>query len=227
MREAYGCGSCAAAERAVAVEEVRLHDVPVLFVSAPCGAGGHQRLLTSLLARLHGDDAAPACEPGNAGLALAHDRWGRPTLVDRRTGAEAALGISYTHGPRRSWAALARGCRVGIDTADAIDFGLPYPYRRVFTDKELGRVMSLHGGQQPSAAAHLWAIKEAAVKALGCGFHTFDYREVEVLARIPGAGGLLFAVAVGDATVIAWTRRDQSAWLALAVAGPQAVQERV
>jgi phosphopantetheinyl transferase len=176
-------------------------------------------LLARLLQGLLGDDSTAADEDGLTGLTLDHDRLGRPTLVQRRTGAEANVGISFSHGLPRSWAAAARGYRVGIDAAEEVDFTEAYPYRRVFTDLELERVLSLHGGRLPSAAAYLWATKEAAVKALGHGFHSLDYREVEVIARIPG-GALLSAVSVRGLLVTAWARRERSTWLAVAVAGP-------
>jgi phosphopantetheinyl transferase (holo-ACP synthase) len=56
----------------------------------------------------------------------------------------------------------------------------------------------LAGGDLAAAAALLWSIKEAAVKALGCAFHLFDPRQITVTPAAEGAveadGGYTFAV---------------------------------
>ena len=63
----------------------------------------------------------------------------------------------------------------------------------------------------------LWAAKEAAVKALGSGFHTVDPLDLEVVPLAPAwEGQLLLVRAAGP--VSAWARALPAGWLALAVA---------
>jgi len=45
------------------------------------------------------------------------------------------------------------------------------PFSRVFHAQELQHALRLAGGDLEKASALLWSIKEAVVKALGCGFH--------------------------------------------------------
>jgi phosphopantetheinyl transferase (holo-ACP synthase) len=152
--------------------------------------------------------------------AIAHDALGRPALVDEITGVEAPFVVSFSYGPSRTWAALAPGSSVGIDLADDADFAAPYPYDRVFVCTEMALALRLNGGRRQCAAAMLWAIKEASVKSLGCGFSTFDYRDVAIAGRVPGADGLTFVVSAGGRPVTACARREGHGWLALAVAQP-------
>ena len=48
------------------------------------------------------------------------------------------------------------------------------------------------GGPADEAAALLWSVKEAVVKANGCGFHFFSPREVKVQYTAPGENGYLW-----------------------------------
>jgi phosphopantetheine--protein transferase-like protein len=220
VRSALPCRDIVSERLAGPIEEIRLDQVRVLVTSEPRGADVHRTLLARILPALLDGVPGPGVEGDLAGLVVAHDRLGKPTLVDGQTGAESGVGVSFSHGAQRSWAAAACDARVGVDTAEVVDFDTAYPYGRVFTDRELESALSLHGGQLSSAAARLWATKEASVKALGRGFHACDYKEVEVVARIPSGGDLRFAVSVRGLVLTAWTRRDRSSWLAVAVAGP-------
>jgi phosphopantetheinyl transferase (holo-ACP synthase) len=67
------------------------------------------------------------------------------------------------------------------------------------------------------AAALLWAAKEAAVKALGLGFHHKDPLDIEVVFLSPARAGLELLVQTPEA-VSAWVRPLENGWLALAVA---------
>ncbi len=59
--------------------------------------------------------------------------------------------------------------------------------------------------------------KEAAVKALGVGFHKLDPRDLEVGTPSPHCKGLLFSVQAPDVAVSAWARPLQNGWLAMAL----------
>jgi hypothetical protein len=47
----------------------------------------------------------------------------------------------------------------------------------------------LAGGDPAEASALLWSVKEAAVKALGCGFHLVDPRHITVYPSTGKIGG--------------------------------------
>ena len=64
-------------------------------------------------------------------------------------------------------------------------------------------------------AALLWALKEAAVKALGVGFHLLDPLAVEVFNPSPWQGGIRVSVKAGR-ILPAWARPQDGGWLALA-----------
>jgi hypothetical protein len=61
----------------------------------------------------------------------------------------------------------------------------------------------------------LWALKEAAVKALGVGFHFLDPLAVEVFHPRPWQGGWRVWVQAGR-ILPAWARPEAGGWLALA-----------
>ncbi|MFU8856626.1 MAG: 4'-phosphopantetheinyl transferase family protein [Deferrisomatales bacterium] len=112
-----------------------------------------------------------------------HDALGRPHLL---AGEGHGSSISFSEGAGSLWAALcAEGAEVGIDVAGSDEFPGTYPFHRVFHDAELHHALRLAGGDLGRAAALLWSIKEAAVKALGCGFHGADPLHITIA---PGAG---------------------------------------
>ena len=61
---------------------------------------------------------------------------------------------------------------------------------RAFRPAELDWARPLSGGDTAGAAALLWALKEAAVKALGVGFHLLDPLAVEAVKPQALAGGV-------------------------------------
>jgi phosphopantetheinyl transferase len=73
----------------------------------------------------------------------------------------------------------------------------------------------LCGGDAADAAALLWALKEAAVKALGVGFHLLDPLAVEAFSPRPWRGGVRVSVQAGR-ILSAWARPEEGGWLALA-----------
>jgi hypothetical protein len=116
---------------------------------------------------------------------------GRPFLVWPNASVPA---ISFSHANGRTWAGLGWAAGIGIDVAYPDEFHGPYPFARVFSPRELDRAMDLCGDEVQDRAALLWSVKEAAVKALGCGFNFFAPLNVEVRGLRPLAGGFLFEV---------------------------------
>ncbi|MCU0242198.1 MAG: 4'-phosphopantetheinyl transferase superfamily protein [Vicinamibacteria bacterium] len=179
----------------------------VIWTSARRADGVHATLLSQLLSHCPLRAAFP--------LRLTYDPLGRPVLLRGDSDRESELAVSFAHEERRSWAALSWNGRVGIDVAGAHDFRAPYPYGRVFTDRELEPVISLCSGDRPLAAALIWCVKEAAVKALGCGFHGLDYREVETADPRQRADSIAWRI-TGRPTLRVRSQREGRDWLALA-----------
>lgn len=119
--------------------------------------------------------------------------FGRPHLL---LGACRGPAISFCESGESVWAALSGGPPdIGIDVAGAEEFQKGYPFHRVFNDPELQQALSLTGGDLASAAALLWSIKEAVVKALGCGFHLVDPLQLSVYPSVAGGNsGYAFPV---------------------------------
>lgn len=174
----------------------------VFFASAPGDSSGspgstapptrraeaQRRLATILWAHLWGGENPPeprarSSRDDPSGIQLVHDALGRPHLL---AGEGHGSSISFSEGAGSLWAALcAEGAEVGIDVAGSDEFPGTYPFHRVFHDAELHHALRLAGGDLGRAAALLWSIKEAAVKALGCGFHGADPLHITIA---PGAG---------------------------------------
>ena len=103
-----------------------------------------------------------------------------------------------------------------FDAAREEDLAPPYPYSRAFGPTEWDWAWRHCQGRTTAAAALLWAAKEAAVKALGVGFHTLDPLGLEVALLSPAREGLQLMVRVPE-EVKAWARPWDQGWLALAV----------
>jgi phosphopantetheinyl transferase len=106
--------------------------------------------------------------------------------------------ISFSKGGGKVWAALSGDdSDIGIDVAGAADFQREYPVHRVFHPEELHHALQAADGDAAEAAALLWSIKEAVVKALGCAFHLVDPRQINVYpsaTETAGEGGYTFPV---------------------------------
>jgi phosphopantetheinyl transferase len=161
------------------------------------GAGGKNHLVSSLLEHvvalknplwkcLHSYDkiALP--------IRVVHGPLGRPQLL---AGEYRMPGISFSEGGGKVWAALCGDeSDIGIDAAPFEEFRGEYPLHRVFHDQELQHALRLTGGDLATAAALLWSIKEAVVKALGCGFHLVTPRQVHVYPSTGKGRGYAFPV---------------------------------
>lgn len=118
---------------------------------------------------------------------LIADRLGKPHLM---LGSLQGPAISFSEGGGRVWAALcADESDVGIDAAEAAEFGGVYPFHRVFNAEELEYALAAADGDLKNASALLWSIKEAVVKALGCAFNLADPLQVHVYPSMIGADG--------------------------------------
>ena len=123
-----------------------------------------------------GKDALP--------IQVVRDPLGKPHLL---LGEYRGPAISFSEGGRTVWAAISGDeSDIGIDVAGAGEFRGDYPLHRVFNAEELQHVMKLAGWDVARASALLWSIKEAAVKALGCGFHLVEPRDISVRPAAEG-----------------------------------------
>ncbi|MCF8091171.1 MAG: 4'-phosphopantetheinyl transferase superfamily protein [Desulfotignum sp.] len=112
---------------------------------------------------------------------------GRPQLL---LGDHMGPAISFCKSGRTRWAALCGdGHDIGIDVAQSHEFQGKYPFSRVFHPRELWHALTPAGDDLKKAAALLWSVKEAAAKALGCGFHLVDPLQMIVYPSTGGATG--------------------------------------
>jgi phosphopantetheinyl transferase (holo-ACP synthase) len=103
---------------------------------------------------------------------------GRPHLL---LGEYPGPAVSFSQSGDKVWAALCGDWfAIGIDVAESHEFGGEYPFYRVFHPQELAHALKLAEDDLKKASALLWSIKEAAVKALGCGFHLVDPWQIMV-----------------------------------------------
>jgi len=103
---------------------------------------------------------------------------GRPHLL---VGGRPGPAISFCQGEANLFAGLcADGSDIGIDAAHPREFQANYPLNRVFHPKELDHALTMVNGKIEAAAALLWSVKEAVVKALGCAFHLMNPRQMMV-----------------------------------------------
>jgi phosphopantetheinyl transferase (holo-ACP synthase) len=144
--------------------------------------------------------------PGGASfpVRVSSGSLGRPHFL---VGEFPGPAISFSEGGGQVWAALSgNGSDVGIDVAGADEFTPNYPVHRVFHPDELQHAVQLTKGNRASACALLWSVKEAFVKALGCGFHLVDPRQIKVSPVAGGApgrdGGYVFPVGLSARTQV-------------------------
>lgn len=117
---------------------------------------------------------------------------GKPYLI---VGKYQGPAISFSEGGGKVWVALCGdGSEIGVDMAGTNEFKGEYPFRRVFHEPELRHTLSLTGGDVEQAAALLWSVKEAVVKAVGCAFHRVEPRQVYVYPTVRREGTYAFPV---------------------------------
>ena len=184
------------------------HGGPVFYASDLAGPGAKERLVRRLLAGLPGQETDGASRP----VTLETTALGQPRL---RLSGQPGPAVSFSQAAGCLWAALTCTGQVGVDAAMPAEFEAGYPMARAFRPAELDWARPLCGGATASAAALLWALKEAAVKALGVGFHRLDPLEVEVVSPRPWHGGIRVLVKAGR-ILPAWARPEAGGWLAIA-----------
>ena len=163
---------------------------PVFYASLARDAETCKKLLISTLwdhlmavespLRQHSQSSSGAALP----IRVVRGQLGRPHLL---VGECRGPAISFSEGGGKVWAALSGDeSDIGIDVAGSDEFRGDYPFQRVFHPHEMEHAVNLTGGNPAEAAALLWSVKEAVVKALGCAFHLVEPRHVNVY---PSAGG--------------------------------------
>ena len=151
---------------------------------------------------------------GNPGTCFSIGQWKRSSdNPSARAIAKQALQqemgdycrISFSHLHDETWAAATTiPCLIGIDAAREAEFVGPYPFHKVFHSSELATGL-------PTAC--LWSMKEAVVKALGCGFNALNPLDVTLQ---PASGG---AKVAGDPELLlhVWSRSpEERTWLSVA-----------
>lgn len=186
---------------------------PVVYATIPVGPGSKEQLADRLMQGLASQVSAGINTWEGMPFQLDHSPLGQPSL---RQGGARSLAISFSLAGEKLWGALTGAGRVGIDAACAREFPRDYPWQRVFTRQEFGRAGALCRGDSALAAALLWSLKEAAVKALGVGFNYLSPREIGTGEGKPWKGGLLFEVEAG-CPVKTWARPAAGGWVALAL----------
>jgi hypothetical protein len=185
---------------------------PVIYASDLAGAGAKERLVRQLLAGLPGQETGGARQPAPGTVSLELTALGQPRLF---LGGQPGPAISFSQAAGRIYAAMTSAGQVGVDAAMPAEFEADYPLARAFRPAELDWARPLIGGDTPGAAALLWAVKEAAVKALGVGFHFLAPLAVEVISPRPWQGGWRVLVQAGQ-ILPAWARPEAGGWLAIA-----------
>ncbi|MCM2284393.1 MAG: 4'-phosphopantetheinyl transferase superfamily protein [Desulfobacula sp.] len=170
---------------------------PVFYASLPCGTmagqigpGQRHHLISGLWDHLLAvknpfwmsrpyvnRDAFPIQE-----IRVIRGPLGRPQLL---LGDHMGPAISFCESGQNRWAALCGDEHdIGIDVAESREFQGRYPFYRVFHPQEIEHVLKPAGEDLKMAAALLWSVKEAVAKALGCGFHLVDPRQMIVYPSI-------------------------------------------
>jgi phosphopantetheinyl transferase (holo-ACP synthase) len=220
----------------------------VFYACLPCDAkpgADHQarrtadqiHLVSILLGPLAGMDGSSGTnsrfsDRAKESIQIVHDPLGRPQLL---LGECEGPAISFSEGGGKRWAALCQDAAgIGIDAAETADFPTGYPFHRVFHAQELGHALRLTGGDWKRASALLWSIKEAAVKALGCGFHLVDPLHLCVDSSIAETDGRHFFTVRLSGKALArfpipaglWVHSlfQESMWLSIALLNRQQVK---
>lgn len=181
---------------------------PVLYDQVPDEDGAKKELYNALYHALMRYDSSWE----ETTWQLDQDALGQPRL---RSSNLDGPSISYSHGAGRLYGAMTGMGHVGCDYSAKSDFKLNYPVGQAFLPEEWGRALDTH--EEPeSAAALLWSVKEAVVKALGTGFHYYDPLEFEVELLDAHANGY-YNIVRAQKTYVVWSTAMEEGWFSLAV----------
>ncbi len=123
--------------------------------------------------------------------------------------------VSFSHLPEETWAAAtaAPWC-LGMDAAHDSEFGPDFPLGKVFHPRELAT------GHPPAA---LWAMKEAVVKARGCGFDGLNPLDITLRPDL----GLAWICDRENPPFHIWSRRQEgNIWIAVVYASFEKKENR-
>ena len=167
--------------------------------------------------------------PANGQVETFTAALGKPILM---TEGVPGPSVSFTHLDGKTWAAMSSGeACVGIDAARGSEFGVGYPLHRAFHREELEDSLEWADGSTQEAAALLWSVKEAVVKAMGCGFHVLDpldlsvgpweQREPSIMLRVtPLARAIEKYPLIGKRPIAASAFRERGERVAVAAVDP-------
>jgi phosphopantetheinyl transferase len=145
-------------------------------------------------------------------IQVVQDALCKPHLL---VGEDRGPAISFSEGGGAVWAALCGDqCDIGIDLAAPDEFQGDYPVHRVFHAQELQHGVRLTAGSVEQASAMLWSVKEAVVKALGCGFHLVEPRDICVHPSLEEDGPYTFQVCLSNKALTRLPMSaDRSIWV--------------
>jgi phosphopantetheinyl transferase len=196
------------------VSFVPYHDlhIPIAYSCMNVRKRDKRILLDRLISALNKSDGlmAPCSNPFS--YTMQNDTLGKPLLYFGNTEGPT---VSFSHSPGQTWASMSMVKGLGIDAELPETFNGPYPFQRVFGKDEFDHATKLCFGRLDKASALLWSAKEAAVKAMGCGFHFFGPLEIKVREIKPSSEG--FSGTLGAETKIPFSAvRKGPAWISIA-----------
>ncbi|MFC1884077.1 4'-phosphopantetheinyl transferase family protein [Thermodesulfobacteriota bacterium] len=187
-------------------------DIPVAYSCMNARDEDKGLLLGRLINTLNRFDKSSTPPKDPSSYTLRNDDLGRPFLY---FGTIKGPSVSFSHLPGSTWAAMSRVKRLGIDAALPGEFNEHYPFHKVFSKNEFGHALKLCGGVLADASALLWSAKEAAVKAMGCGFHLFGPLEIKIGEFQHSLEGFTGTVDAGIKVPFRAVRKEP-AWVSLA-----------
>lgn len=185
---------------------------PILYACTSVTNDAKEMLLDRLLNGLSNTEGAMAPCLRPCSYRLRSDALGKPLLT---LGNSLGPSVSFSRVPGKTWAAMSTVSNLGIDAELSETFNGLYPFHRVFSRDEFDHATKLCSGRLDEAAALLWSAKEAAVKAMGCGFHFFGPDQLLAGEFKPSKEGFFSKIDAG-LKVAVWAVYVQSAWISIA-----------
>ena len=186
---------------------------PILYDRIPAGDGAQTILYRTLYQRLVSYDQSlrgdlssgkDTSEPPSAGSSLPEEP-----------------SFSTSRGNGHLYGAMSGLGHVGCHYTARSEFEMNFPVGTAFLPEEWGRALNVQD-QPESAAALLWSVKEAVVKALGTSFHYYDPLEFEVELMEARENGFLNIIRAQQ-TYAAWSVFQEEGCFSLAVVRRQLI----